>query len=135
MALSPSLPHGSRSAQGLDGLLRKCRDLKYGIYYNIIGCPLLRYSDVCKRDMKALDIDVASWVTTAANRDAWELTLQRQLPEGESRWNATVAEKRARRKAKATEHLHRFSIFIRPNCGRDCKARIGLLSHSKKCGT
>ena len=33
------------------------------------GRPLLRYRDVCKRDMKALDIDIASWETTAADRE------------------------------------------------------------------
>ena len=119
-----------------DGRIPK--DLLYGeleIGERARGRPLLRYRDVCKRDMKALDIDVASWETTAADRDAWKLTLKRQLPQGESRWKATVAEKRARRKAKASEHLHTPSIFICSNCGRDCKARIGLLSHSKKCGT
>ena len=70
-----------------------------------------------------------------ADRDAWKITLKRQLPEGESRWKVTVAEMRARRKAKANEHLLTPFIFICSNCGRDCKARIGLLSHSKKCGT
>ena len=63
------------------------------------GRPLLIYKDVCKRAMKALNIDVASWETTAADRDAWKLTLKRQLPEEESRWKTTLTEKRARRKA------------------------------------
>ena len=29
------------------------------------GCPLLRYREVCKRNMIFLDIDVTSWETTA----------------------------------------------------------------------
>ena len=97
------------------------------------GRPLLRYKDVCKRDLKALDINVSSWETIATDRDAWKLTLKRQLPKGESKWKEKVAEKRSRRKAKASENLISPSLFICPNCGRDCKVRIGLLSHSRHC--
>ena len=94
---------------------------------------MLRYKDVCKRDLKALDINVSSWETIATDRDAWKLTLKRQLPKGEGKWKEKVAEKRSRRKAKASENLISPSLFICPNCGRDCKARIGLLSHSRHC--
>ena len=99
------------------------------------GRPLLRYRDVCKRDMKALDIDPSSWERLASDRDAWKRTLKRQLPIGEAKWKAKAAEKREKRKekAKANELPHPPSSFICGNCGRDCKARIGLLSHSKKC--
>ena len=99
------------------------------------GRPLLRYKDVCKRDLKALDIDLSSWETIAADRDAWRLTLKRQLPKGESKWKNKVAEKRFRRKEKAmaSKQPHLPTSFICLNCGRDCKARIGLLSHSRHC--
>ena len=99
------------------------------------GRPLLRYKDVCKRDLKALDIDLSSWETIAADRDAWRLTLKRQLPKGESKWKNKVAEKRFKRKEKAiaSKQPHLPTSFICLNCGRDCKARIGLLSHSRHC--
>ena len=99
------------------------------------GRPLLRYSDVCKRDLKALDIDVDSWETLASDRVAWKRTLKSQLPIGEAKWKEKCAEKRARRKANAAanEVPQPASCFICPNCARDCKAHIGLYSHLRKC--
>ena len=99
------------------------------------GRPLLRYKDVFKRDLKALDINELSWETSAADRDEWRRTLKSKLPEGERSWIAGVAAKRARRKeiAEANALPVPPSAFICPICGRDCKARIGLLSHTKKC--
>ena len=35
------------------------------------GRPALRFKDVCKRDMKACDIDTSSWETAAQNRITW----------------------------------------------------------------
>ena len=36
-----------------------------------VGQPKLRYKNVCKRDMKALDINTESWGLTAADRNRW----------------------------------------------------------------
>ena len=99
--------------------------------------PQLRYKDVCKCDMKALQIDESSWEMVAPDRSAWRSTLHKQLIHGEDRLKASAAEKRENRK----ERLHRkemqqnlpSSDFICMNCGRDCRALIGLLSHRKKC--
>ena len=44
------------------------------------GRPLLRFLDVCERDLKALDIDVDSWETLEFDRVAWKRTLISQLP-------------------------------------------------------
>ena len=44
---------------------------------------LLWYMDVCKRDLKALDINMPSLGTIAADRVAWKLTLKHQPPKGE----------------------------------------------------
>ena len=46
---------------------------------------LLWYKDVCKRDLKALDIDMSSWGIIAADRVAWKLTLKYQPPKGEKK--------------------------------------------------
>lgn len=100
------------------------------------GRPLLRYKDVCKRDLEALDINVDSWEALASDRVAWRRTLKAQLPVGEAKWKEKCAEKRARRKAKAAAcdvPQTVTSSFTCPNCGRDCKAFIGLFSHSRKC--
>ena len=47
---------------------------------------LIWYKDVRERDLRALDIDVSSWETIAADRVAWKLTLKHQLPKGEIKW-------------------------------------------------
>ena len=36
------------------------------------GHPHLEYTDVCKRDLKADDIDVSSWEIIASERYAWK---------------------------------------------------------------
>ena len=40
------------------------------------GRPQLRFKDVCKRDLQALDINSDSWEVTAADRDAWRHTVK-----------------------------------------------------------
>ena len=78
---------------------------------------------------------MSSLETITSDRDAWKHTLKLQLPKGESKWKAKVAEKRAQRKekAKASEYSQLPSSFICNNCGTDCKAHnIGLLSHRRK---
>lgn len=49
------------------------------------GHPQLRFKDVVKRDMKALDIDVRSWEDLAADQPRWRSTLLRQIKSGEQK--------------------------------------------------
>lgn len=39
----------------------------------------LRYIDVCKRDLKALGIDINGWETFASERSAWKQAVQQGL--------------------------------------------------------
>ena len=55
--------------------------------------PQLRYKDVCKRDMKALDININSWEDLAADCTSWRSTLQKQLQTGEEKLSVATAEK------------------------------------------
>ncbi|MCV6610655.1 MAG: hypothetical protein OIF55_07805, partial [Amphritea sp.] len=48
-----------------------------------VGCLQLRYKDVWKRDLKALDINIQCWEDMAADRNSWRSMLQRQLKAGE----------------------------------------------------
>ena len=48
-----------------------------------VGYSQLRYKDVCKRDLKGMDISTQSWEDMAADRTSWRSTLQRQLKAGE----------------------------------------------------
>ena len=41
--------------------------------------PLLRFKDIFKRDMRALDINTESWEDLAADRGSWRNTLHKQL--------------------------------------------------------
>ncbi|KAK1893602.1 GTP-binding protein RHO2 [Dissostichus eleginoides] len=59
------------------------------------GRPLLRFKDVVKRDMKALDIATDNWERLAEDRTKWR---QQQLREGGDRldkyWTRGLALKR-----------------------------------------
>ena len=54
----------------------------------------LRYKEVCKRDVKALDINTESWEDLAADRRMWRSTLNQHLKSGEEKLvNAEVGKK------------------------------------------
>ena len=96
------------------------------------GRPLLRYKDVCKRDFKALDVNELSWETSTDDRDEWRRTLKRELPKG-----ATGLLEWLRSELGGRELPKQMRILC-PLLSSvldvtDCKARIGLLSHTKKC--
>ena len=114
-----------------DGRIPK--DIHYGELASskrTVGRPQLRYKDVCKRDMKALDINTESWEDAAADRNKWRCVLRKQLKSGEENIQTSANEKRAKRKAciaTATPTSHTCK-----KCGRDCHSRIGLISHSRR---
>ena len=96
------------------------------------GRPQLRFKDVCKRDLKALNIDQNNWEATALKRSAWRQTMQKGL----SKFEETLAQqhrgKRMRRKAAA--HADRpASDFVCVLYHRDCHSRIELVSHTLRC--
>ena len=97
-----------------------------------VGRPQLRYKDVCKRDLRALDINTESWEDLAADRDAWRSTLWKQLQAGEEKIQISAEERRARRKASASE-ANPATSHTCSTCGRECRSQIGLYSHSRRC--
>lgn len=96
------------------------------------GRPQLRFKDVCKRDMKAADIDHNSWERSADNRQFWRAAVSEGVKRAETTRNNQLADKRARRKAR-TASVAVSTSFICNNCSRDCHSRVGLLSHSRRC--
>uniref|UniRef100_A0A0L8GC42 Uncharacterized protein n=1 Tax=Octopus bimaculoides TaxID=37653 RepID=A0A0L8GC42_OCTBM len=95
------------------------------------GCPQLRYNDVCRENMKVLNIDINSWEDLAADRTSWKSALLKQLRIGEEELSAAATEKRDRRKgstADRPESTHRWDL-----CDRDCHFRINLQSHRRRC--
>ena len=96
------------------------------------GRPQLRYKDVCRRDLKALNIDGDNWEETAHERSAWRETVQRGLSIYEEALAQQWDERRARRKtaAWADRPASQFSCAL---CHRDCHSRVGLASHARRC--
>ena len=59
------------------------------------GRPQLRFKDVCKRDMKALDINTKSWEDLAAGHMRWRSALNLHLKSGKEKLvNAEVGKRR-----------------------------------------
>ena len=97
------------------------------------GCPQLRHKDACKRDMKALNININSWEDLTADHTSWRNMLHKQLQSGEKKLTAVAAEKRACKKEMAAnrpESMHRCNI-----CSQDCHFHIGLYSHRRHCSS
>ena len=117
-----------------DGRIPK--DLLYGELAagsRALGRPKLRFRDVCKRDLKALDIGVDTWEDLAADRDTWRQALHTGLKTSEAKQLLAAEEKRARRKNSQRRPPSSDSPFTCTTCGRTCQSRIGLYSHSRRC--
>ena len=97
------------------------------------GRPLLRYKDICKRDLKATSIDTTTWETTVTDRDTWRLKTQKGLQRFEEHLLSQWDEKRAHRRANQAERPATSSIC--ELCQKDCHSRIGLISHKKSCSS
>ena len=114
------------------------RTPKYLLYGELVqgkrptGRPQLRFKDVCKRDLTALNIDQNDWEATAFKRSAWRQTVQKGLSNFEETLAQQHKEKRMRRKA-ATHADRPASDFVCALCHRDCHSRIGLVSHTRRC--
>ena len=95
------------------------------------GRPQLRYKDVCKRDMKALDINTDSWEDLAADRMMWRSTLNQHLKTGGKKLVNAEAGRRARRKehnnSNRPQTTHKCDF-----CGRYCFSHIGLYSRKRR---
>ena len=116
-----------------DGRIPK--DILYGELasgHRPVGRPVLRFKDVCKRDLKAAEINLSSWKEYASNRDDWRSKVKDCVKKNEERRRQDAQEKRTRRKQRQLEPKEP-STFICVYCLKDCHAKIGLLSHNKFC--
>ena len=100
-----------------------------------VGRPYLRYRDTCKRDMKVAGIDTTTWEAAADDRGHWRAVVKAGMKRGEENRSVHEAVKREKRKQKSSHPAHapQPTIYICHKCGRDCHARVGLISHSRKC--
>ena len=92
--------------------------------------PQLRYRDVVKSDMKAVDINTESGESLAANRSKWRAALTNQLKAGEEKLTQAATERRARRKLSGSsdrpETEHKCDL-----CNSDCHSR----SRRRRCSS
>ena len=93
------------------------------------GRPCLRFKDVCQMDMAEAKISIEDWERQADDRSAWRAAVREGVKLAEELRTEALEAKRAGRKAPNVESIK----YVCSGCGRDCKANIGLLSHSKKC--
>jgi hypothetical protein len=92
------------------------------------GRPLLRYKDVCKRDMKDTEIEIESWEQDATNRVAWREKIRKGIETKEKMISDRMRTQRLRRHASPRSDNSRLEIPC-AYCGRLFMAKIGLASH------
>ena len=96
------------------------------------GRPLLRYKDVCKRDLKAAKISVDSWESLADHRIKWRAAVKTGCKRAEEERMRIWEEKRQRKKASVNNPSNAIT-YACSNCLRPCSSRIGPLRHKRKC--
>ena len=89
-------------------------------------CPLLRFKDVCKKDMKSAAIDIESWELMVKDRSTWRHLVTEGIKHAEHTRNMRQGEKRNIRKAMDTVTLPN-TIFKCERCDKDCHSKIGFL--------
>jgi hypothetical protein len=117
-----------------DGRLPK--DILYGelaVGKRSVGRPNLRYKDVCKRDLKDLKIDIATWEEQAKERGTWKTTLGNNLLEFENSIKEQHENRRLRRKNPNINVNQNDNEYICIKCRRICLSSIGLISHARRC--
>ena len=99
-----------------------------------VGRPLLRFKDVCKRDMKKCGISIETWESEAEDRPAWRASVKDGIARLEEDLHQRAEEARAARHRRAAEPLPAGAPqFVCGVGGRVCRAKIGLLSHQRRC--
>ena len=93
------------------------------------GRPELRFKDVCKRDMKACDIDTSSWETAAHNRTTWRKITHDGMKKNDKKRHHKWQGKRNKPPPQPPADPARKCN----NCNKVCGSRIGLHSHRIRC--
>ena len=81
-------------------------------------------------------IDTETWHELAENRTGWRQAVKKGVRSFETERLKARAEKRQKRKAKEAQDIKVQQIpvsadFVCQTCGRACKSRIDLYSHSR----
>ena len=105
------------------------------VVYPRISCMVCLLQNVeSKSDLNLTGIETDKWEPLAADRNGWRHAVNSGVKSGERMRILRLEEKREQRKAKQQNvEVNPPLEFVCNRCGRDCHARIGLLSHSKRC--
>lgn len=109
------------------------RQILYGVLQEgarRTGRPLLRFKDVCKRDLQLTEIIPNTWEILATDREAWRRGVKDGAHRAEMKARAEATIKRGTRK-KRQRSDQEATNYICSSCNKDCHSRIGLLSHSR----
>ena len=95
-----------------------------------------RYKDTLKQTLKMTGIDTETWHELAENRTGWRQAVKKGARSFEAERLKARADKRQKRKAKEAlgvkvQQNPASADFVCQICGRACKSRIGLYSHSR----
>ena len=94
----------------------------------------MQHMMACKDSLTRAHIDHATWEPLTADRTTWRNRIVVGVKAHEADILAEMEEKRQRRKQPQPDpspnSAHTCNL-----CGRRCKSRIGLLSHTKSCRT
>ena len=97
------------------------------------GGPRLRFTDACRRDLKACSIPTADWAKLAEDRGAWRHCIHRGTGAADRVRGQRAADKRARKRSASASHAAQSTQYVCGTCNRDCRSRIGLYSHRRCC--
>eukprot|EP00057_Strongylocentrotus_purpuratus_P006191 XP_011660665.1 PREDICTED: transportin-3 [Strongylocentrotus purpuratus] len=91
----------------------------------------IRFKDVCKRDMKASEINPTNWEAYASDRPEWRRVVKTGVQRSEQRrveqWEEKRQQQQQQRQQLATAPTAQPQMtFICSNCNRTCLSRIGL---------
>ena len=100
-----------------------------------VGRSALRFKGTCKRGMKACKIDTDTWEDAAGERAHWRQKVKQEVEHADSERGLKAADKRARRKLSAASTTNTPTGFICSASSRDCRSRIGLYSHTRRCSS
>ena len=102
-----------------------------------IGRQMKRYKDNLKEHMKTCNIDYQIWERTAQERPVWRNEIYKGIQRLTTKRKTESDQRRANRAARRenpnlVQQLPLNNVC--PHCGRQCRARIGLISHMRTHG-
>ena len=94
------------------------------------------YKDTLKQTLKLTGINTEKWHELTENRTVWRQAVKKRIRSFEAERLNTRADKRQKSKAKEALDIEvqqnpASANFVCQICGRACKSRIGLYSHSR----